>query len=1041
LVALPFTKQTITPKIILLGLHVLYFPYFCHLCPNWAAMQHLTIRSKSMKTRYFFLILFCINLLQTSFAVQRTKYNFNPDWKLHVGDDSLAKNPQFDDAAWKTVHLPYAFNGDEAFRLSIEKLTDTVVWYRKTFVLPTNMKDGKIFIEFEGARQAAEVWINGKRLGLHENGINAFGFDLTGMVQFGSKKVNVIAVRVDNNWKYKERSSKSAFQWNDSNFNANYGGLPKNVWLHATGDLYQTLPLYNSLGTKGLYIYATNFDIRGKRCALHVESEVRNDSKKARTLRLNVVVRDKDALMVREFLSEEVNLQPGEAKTITCFATLKNVNFWSWGYGYLYEVTTALVEGKKVIDLVKTNTGFRKTEYANGMFKLNDRVLQLKGYAQRTSNEWPGVGMSVPAWLSDYSNGLMVESNGNLVRWMHITPWKQDVESCDRVGLLQAMPAGDSEKDVDGRRWEHRLDAMRDAIVYNRNNPSIIFYESGNTGVSEEHMKQMKALRDEFDPKGGRAIGSREMLDSKVAEYGGEMLYINKSARLPLWAMEYSRDEALRKYWDDASFPNHQEGEGPLYRNADASAYNHNQDMFAMEAVVRWYDFWRERPGTGKRVSSGGVSIIFSDSNTHYRGAENYRRSGKVDAMRIKKDAWWAHYVMWDGWVDIENQHTHLVGHWNYAFGQKKNVYVVSSGDKVELFLNNHSLGFGTQSNRFWYTFPNIAFNAGELKAISYDAENNIVSSDTLRTAGMPKSLRMNIIQSPVGFHADGSDLIMAEVEVVDANGYRCPLANDLIHFTVEGPVEFIGGIAQGPDNYSGAKSLPVECGVNRVLLRSTRKAGTILITVTSGTLSKDSATVIAQPVEVVKGLSTWMPSANLPLKLDRGATPSTTSYVVSRIPVSVMEITAGANQKDVLFSIDDNERTEWRNNSARSSAWIKYDLVRAAQLSEICMKLTGWRTRSYQIRILSQDNTVLWEGSTPQSLGYITLPLKKGITTESVRVELLGAGTEKDQFGSIVEVEAGKNLDLFDKNNPGKSDPKDELRIVEIEFYEAISN
>ena len=29
------------------------------------------------------------------------------------------------------------------------------------------------------------------------------------------------------------------------------------------------------------------------------------------------------------------------------------------------------------------------------------------------------------AWLSDYSNHLMVEGNANLVRWMHVTPWKQ----------------------------------------------------------------------------------------------------------------------------------------------------------------------------------------------------------------------------------------------------------------------------------------------------------------------------------------------------------------------------------------------------------------------------------------------------------------------------------------------------------------------------------------------------------------------------------------------------------------------------------------
>ena len=102
----------------------------------------------------------------------------------------------------------------------------------------------------------------------------------------------------------------------------------------------------------------------------------------------------------------------------------------------------------------------------------------MKGYAQRTSNEWPAVGLSVPAWLSDFSNDLMVKGNANLVRWMHVTPWKQDVESCDRVGLIQAMPAGDAEKDREGRQWEQRVELMRDAIIYNRNNPSILWQQS-----------------------------------------------------------------------------------------------------------------------------------------------------------------------------------------------------------------------------------------------------------------------------------------------------------------------------------------------------------------------------------------------------------------------------------------------------------------------------------------------------------------------------------------------------------------------------------
>src|SRR5581483_5338558 len=402
---------------------------------------------------------------------------------------------------------------------------------------------------------------------------------------------------------------------------------------------------------------------------------------------------------------------------------VSNLNFWSCGYGYLYDVFTTLKVDGQPVDVVRTRTGFRKTEFDHGMVKLNDRTIQMHGYAQRSTNEWPAVGQEVPPWMSDLSNSLLVASNGNLVRWMHVTPPKQDVESCDRVGLMEAMPAGDSEKDVEGGRWEQRVELMRDAIIYNRNDPSIVFYECGNNQINEQHMAEMKAVRDQYDPHGGRAMGSRNMLDSKEAEYGGEMLYINKSAGKPMWMMEYSRDEGLRKYWDDWTPPYHKDGSGPPAPKGESPApYNRNQDSQAVENVVRWFDYWHERPGTGERVNAGGVNIYFSDSNTHQRGAASYRCSGEVDAMRLPKEGFYAHQVMWDGWVNPEHPHIHIVGHWNYEPNTKKPVYVVSSADKVELFINNQSKGFGGQSSRFLYTWNDVQFKPGEIKAVGYDA-------------------------------------------------------------------------------------------------------------------------------------------------------------------------------------------------------------------------------------------------------------------------------------------------------------------------------
>ncbi len=661
----------------------------------------------------------------------RRKFNFNSEWKVFVGDPSGAAQEQFNDNAWKRVTLPYAWNEDEAFRESIHDMTTGVAWYRKTFRLPASEQGKKVFLEFEGLRQAGIVYVNGQELILHENGVMAFGIDVTDVVRFGDRD-NTIAVRTDNAWGYREKATDTSFQWHNGNFNVPYGGITKNVILHIVPRVYQTLPLYSNLGTTGVYIYPSNINVGGGSAVINAESEVRNESDSPRRVQYAVSVRDMDGREIAAFSGRTVTVQPGETTTVKASKQVTGLNFWSWGYGYLYTVVTSLKEGGRTVDAVTTKTGFRKTQYGNGMIRLNDRVLQMKGYAQRTSNEWPAIGLSVPAWLSDYSNSLIIKGNGNFVRWMHVTPWKQDVESADRVGLIHVMPAGDAERDVTGRQWEQRKELMRDAIIYNRNNPSILFYECGNEAISYDHMAEMKEIRDRFDPNGGRAIGSREMLDIDNAEWGGEMLYINHSAKHPMFATEYARDEALRKYWDNWSFPYHREGAGPLHRNASAADYNHNQDQFAVELVSRWFDYYEARPGTGTRVSSGGANIIFSDSNTHYRGEENYRRSGVTDPMRVVKDAFGAHTVMWDGWVDLDNYHTYIVGHWNYPEDTKKDIYVVSAAPRVELLLNGEPVGEGERTYEFLRTFGDVTFEPGMLKAISYDEQGNELSSYTL---------------------------------------------------------------------------------------------------------------------------------------------------------------------------------------------------------------------------------------------------------------------------------------------------------------------
>ena len=998
----------------------------------------------TMKKTILTLAIFAITIV-TAMAVERQKLNFNAGWLMKVGDIEDAQTCQYNDTRWKPVTLPYAFNGNEAYRKDIVDLTDTVVWYRKHFTI-MDVKSKKVFVEFEGVRQGADFYLNGQPLGFSENGVMACGFDLTPYIKEGE---NVIAVRCDNNWRYRSRRHNSQYQWNDRNFNANYGGIPKNVYLHITGKAYQTLPLYSDLGTTGTYIYATDFDIRRRSAKVHAESEVKNESGADRILSLVAEVTDADGKLIATLKGDKVNVKAQETATLSAEGNIAGLHFWSWGYGYLYKVKTMLCDNNgNLTDAVVTRTGFRKTRFAEGKIWLNDRVIMMHGYAQRTSNEWPGVGLSVPAWLSDYSNALMVESGANLVRWMHVTPWKQDIESCDRVGLIQAMPAGDAEKDVTGPRWTQRTELMRDAIIYNRNNPSILFYEGGNESISREHMIELKAIRDKYDPHGGRAIGSREMLDIDEAEYGGEMLYINKSGKHPMWAMEYCRDEGLRKYWDELSYPYHKEGDGPLYRGKPANDYNHNMDVFAIEMVRRWEEYWKERPGGGRRSSAGGVKIVFSDTNTHHRGESNFRTSGVVDAMRLPKDAFYVHQVMWDGWVEPEKPRTHIIGHWNYNQGTRKPVYVVSNADEVELFVNGKSQGKGTRSHQYLFTFNDIEFESGKIEAVA-----NNGSRDEIETAGNPYAIRLKAMENPEGMKADGADMALVEVEVVDKEGRRCPLDDRIIHFNFNGEAEWIGGIGtrdnksfQCPDlnrdkslldaaatknisdNYVGSMSLPVECGVNRVLLRSTVNAGTIRLYATAEGVQPAKLTLTTKPLQ-----GNTLPQLTLPCRLDRGETPSTPSYSDRNRSVAIKKAEAGSNNENVAASYDDNELSEWKSDGQRENAWITYTLERKAKVCKITMKLSGWRSLRYPLAVYAGKKKV-WEGITPQSLGYVHIDIPTPVSSDILTIKMLGPSFAKTEKGDTAELAGGKAGEL-DRVATAKGAVS--LRIVELDILE----
>jgi beta-galactosidase len=834
-------------------------------------------------------------------------YNFNPGWKFIKEDVQGSEAAAFNDSAWADVSTPHTYNDTDTFDGLITRGGEVQQYmgparYRKHFTLPESARGNRIVIEFEGMRQSGKFWVNGKPMGQHEDGVTACGIDITDAVNFGGQE-NVLAVWVTNANDYKEEATGQAYQWMSKDFNPSYGGINRNVRLHVLPPIHQTLPLLNNLKTTGVYVYAADHDLAAKKATLNIEAQVKNASTGQAAVTLSAFVVDRAGNLAGKIEGETYDMVNGETTIMKASGPLTNVRWWDPADPYLYDVYTVLSVGDRPVDVQKNTTGFRKTEFkggagAGGVY-INGKFVYLKGYAQRTTNEWATIGAAYPNWMHDFDFKLMTDGNANYMRWMHIAPRRQEVVAADKWGIVEVCPAGDKEANPTvARQWEQRKEVMRATIVYYRNSPSILFWEAGNNGIPADRMQQMVDIRKELDPNGGRAMGCRSLPATQgnqvnnpadrdpgavaggkdenlhVAEYFGVMVGQDRRTdelasdkamfrafsrerrdAAPIIETEDFRDESLRRYWDKFSPPHFGFKKGP------SDTYDLDSEQFCLAGAARYNDFWSRRiSNTDPKKSnwSGYASIIWADSNQHGRMPDSAtaRVSGKVDSVRIPKQLYYVERVMQN-----EKPDSHIIGHWNYPEGTKKPMYVAASNvDSVELFVNSASKGKVSEPrDGFIYAFPDIAWQAGTIKAVGYKG-TQAVTQHELKTVGEPRSLKLTPHTGPKGLLADGADIAFFDVEVVDGEGHRCPLDESRVDFELSGPATWRGGVNVFKPNSTNNTYLSTECGINRVFIRSTLKPGAITLTAKREGLPAATVQLEAKPFEVRGGLTTELP-------------------------------------------------------------------------------------------------------------------------------------------------------------------------------------
>lgn len=775
--------------------------------------------------------------------------SFDENWKFFRGRVGGAEKPGFDDTKWCTLNLPHDWSIEDlpnqgAFKLSNGKTqivsgpfdsealgaynTGYTVggtgWYRKHFTLPKNLEGKVISILFDGVYMNADVWINGHHLGNYPYGYTAFGFELSGFLNFGDKE-NIIAVEVKNEGVNSRWYSGS--------------GIYRHVFLETKEKVHVT--------RWGTFITTENAD--SLNAIIDIETTVNNyDTQNADVDLVCSIFNSQLQKVAEQKLSTQ--LYRHLPSTLTLKLNVANPQLWSPDSPSLYKAECSIVKDGKVIDKTVTTFGIRTFRFDSEKgFILNGKPLKMKGGAMHANNGPLGAVANDRA--EERRVELMKAAGFNAVRCAHNPPSSVFLNACDRLGMLVIDEAFDvwlkGWRDQDyhvyfNDWWKKDIASM---VMRDRNHPGIFTWSICNqvrenldsTGIALAH--QLVDFIHMLDPtrpvsanvaqtgKNWKNCPPKEWkkcdpyisaLDICGYSYQSSQ-YRTDHERLPNRIM-FSSEIDPRNSFDN--WMNAMDNDFVL-GNFEWTALD-----FMGEVALGWWGFSKKDHDLYPWTStySGDIDLCgFKRPRSYYRDVlfnHGNRLSAfvftPVPSFEGNGDSPW-------GWDDVKASWT-----WPGYEGKELKVVAYSVYDSVSLYLNDKLIGTNPTSRETEFkTAWQVPYEFGTLKTIGYS--NGIKSAEwELVTAGKPAKIRLTADRATIT--ADGQDLSYVTVEITDKNGVLNPQFNDLIHFSIEGE----GTIAAvGNSNPQSVESFRQPYrkayeGKCLVIVRSKNKAGQIIL-------------------------------------------------------------------------------------------------------------------------------------------------------------------------------------------------------------------
>ena len=705
-------------------------------------------------------------------------------WKFHLGDDwpdalhlensgtgSGPASEKFSDAYWRVVNLPHdwavelpfdwAADGSHGFKtLGVKYPTNSIAWYRRTFELPKEDEGKRIWLTFDGVFRDATVWVNGWCVRHHEGGYYPFREDITDVVHYGGK--NTIAVLVDatkvEGWFYEG------------------AGIYRHVWLDKTAPV--------AIAPDGIFVQSKfNNNIPQGSPEIKVEVSLLNAQTNAAKATVNCEIISPDGKSLKQF-SESEMLKHKSQTAVKLETKISSPILWSPENPQLYKLVTTVSSGGKVVDKKETAFGIRTVGFdATNGFLLNGRHYELYGTCNHQDHA--GVGAAIPDALLEFRVNKLKEFGCNAYRMSHNPPTPELLDACDRLGMLvmdESRLMGSDSANL--KKWD-------DQIRRDRNHPSVALWCIANeqfmvqdTPQAASVARTMQDYVKQLDPLRPVSYASPE---------DDVFRGINSVIEVRGWNYHYGpqMDRYHAAHPTQPNFGSEQAsvvGTRGIYTNDRPRGYVAAYDVVWpgwTTTAESWWSFFAERPWlSGAFVWTG---FDYRGEPTPYWWPCVNSHFGILDTCGFPKDAFYYYQSWW-----TTNTVLHLAPHWNWPGreGQEILVQAFSNCKEVELFLNGVSLGKQTMKPNSKLSWQ-MKYAPGTLSAKGFDAAGNIIAETKVETTGDATQIQLTPDRKTI--NADGEDVSIFTVSAVDAQGRVVPVAQNKIHFSVEGAGSIIG--------------------------------------------------------------------------------------------------------------------------------------------------------------------------------------------------------------------------------------------------------